>query len=94
MILYQKTDLLYNDYEWNNTADDVKFQGEPDRTTFTRHDGNDVLYIINFICQRMKYISKEHAGRIEMLIHDKLPLEVKSQKSVFNWIQNNYTAEL
>lgn len=93
MLLYQKHDLLFNDYDWTTLADHVKFQGAPDRNMFVRHEGNDVLYMINYFCNVMDYKTKTHAGRIEMLIHDKMPIEIKSQKSVFQWLQKEYIAQ-
>lgn len=91
MAIYQKEDLLFSDYDWKNASDHVKFNGMPDRNMFVRYEGNDVLYMINCVCAAMNDTSRQHAANIERLIHEKLPIEIKSQNSVFNWLQENYT---
>jgi len=90
MGIYSRSDLLFNDYEWNEPHTHVKFQGEPDRNMFMRYEGNAMLYMINYACDIMNCRTKTEAGRIEILLHEKLPLEVRSQASVFHWLQKEY----
>ena len=85
---------MFNDYEWNESAEHVKLQGVPDRNLFMRHEGNEVLYMINYACKIMDCMSKTDAGRMERLLHEKLPLEVRSQNSVFTWLQKEYNMAL
>jgi len=86
----RKEDLLFNDYNWETEPDNAIFQGEPDRNMFHRNEGNDVLYMINYFCSVMNYDSKIHAGKMEILIHEKMPFDIKSQNSVFNWLKKEY----
>ena len=94
MAIYNRSDLLFNDYEWNESSDHVKLQSVPDRNLFMRHEGNEVLYMINYACETMDCKSKTEAGRMEILLHEKLPLEVKSQNSVYSWLQKEYNLVL
>ena len=90
MLLYEKDDLVFKDYDWSNAADHTKFQGDPDRNLFMRNEGNDVLYMINYVCTLLNYTSKKDAGNMEILIHEKLPFSIRSQNSVFNWLKKEY----
>ena len=94
MAIYNKSDLLFNDYTWNESAEHVKLQGVPDRNMFMRYEGNEILYMINYACETMDCKSKTEAGRMEILLHEKLPLEVKSQNSVYSWLQKEYNLVL
>lgn len=83
-MLYERGDMIFKDYDWTNAEDLAKFKDDPDRNLLIRNQGYDML--INFICEQRKYMSKTHAGKMEILIHDKLPFGLKSQYSVFNWL--------
>jgi hypothetical protein len=94
MAVYYKSDLLFNDYVWNESAEHVKLQGVPDRNMFMRYEGNEILYMINYACEMMECKSKAEAGRMEILLHEKLPLEVRSQNRVYSWLQKEYNMVL
>ena len=57
MLLYKKDDLVFNNYDWSNTADPAKSQGNPARNIFIRNECNDVLYMINFTSTLMNRTS-------------------------------------
>lgn len=90
MAVYYKEDLLFNDYEWNESVTHIKLQGSPDRNLFMRYEGYEILYMINYACEVLGCTSKTDAGRMEMLLHEKLPLDTKSQNSVFTWLRKEY----
>jgi|KBSMisStaDraftv2_1062788.scaffolds.fasta_scaffold67335_5 hypothetical protein len=94
MDIYDRKDLLFDDYEWTEPLTHVKLQGSPDRNMFNRNEGYNVLYIINYACGILNCKTKIEAGRMEILLHEKLPLEVKSQNSVSSWLINTYSATL
>lgn len=48
MTFYQRSDLLYT-YQWETRGDGPKLRGEPDHSLFSRHQGWEVLYLINKI---------------------------------------------
>lgn len=92
MAVYNRSDLLFDDYEWTEPLSHVKLQGTPDRNLFMRYEGYEILYMINYACETMNAVSKADAGRIETLLHEKLPIDIRSQNSVFQWLQKEYNA--
>ncbi|MEP6847074.1 MAG: hypothetical protein ABI861_13770 [Panacibacter sp.] len=92
MEVYKRSDLLFDDYEWTEPLTHVKLQGAPDRNLFMRYEGNEILYMINYACEAMNYTSRADAERIEALLHDKLPIDIRSQSSVFQWLRKEYDA--
>jgi hypothetical protein len=48
MALFNISDIQYNDYQWTAYPNDnPKVTGKPDSTKFNRHEGYEVLYLIN-----------------------------------------------
>ena len=85
MALYKKSDMIYDDYSWTAYEnDDPKISGEPDSTLFNRHEGYEVLYMINKMAS-----SISNGKKIEKLIHNKLPSNIRKQSSVRDWIKDN-----
>lgn len=85
MSVYKKSDMVYDDYSWTTCgSDDPKISGEPDSTLFNRKEGYEVLYLINKIAS-----SKSEGEKIEKLIHDKLPSDIRKQSEVKKWIKEN-----
>lgn len=85
MALYKKSDMVYDDYSWTAYEnDDPKVSGEPDSTLFNRHEGYEVLYMINKIAS-----STSNGKKIEKLIHNELPSNIRKQSSVKDWIEDN-----
>jgi len=85
-----KPDLFFYDYEWNDSKTPNKLMGVPDRNLYHRFGGADVLYMINYTCEALECKTKRDAVQLEMLLHEKLPLELTSQNSVFAWLVKNY----
>lgn len=85
MALYKRSDMVYGGYSWEAIGnDDPRICGEPDSTLFNRHEGYEVLYLINKISTTISECKK-----IERLIHNELPTDIRSQFNVKNWIKNN-----
>lgn len=87
MNIYTKDDMIYSDYDWTTNPEAGKLSGEPDRNLFTSTEGQEVLYMINFIMQETGLRSKEDGVTIEKLIHDRLPLGKQSQVTARRWLQ-------
>ena len=79
--------MLYQDYEWTTTEDSSKLNGDPDRNSFNSSEGNEVLYMINFLMAESGMTSIEEGRHIEQLIHDKLPIGRQSQVTAKRWLQ-------
>lgn len=83
---FQKQDLAGTDYNWMDN-DNCVFVGQPSRRIFDRFNGNQVLFLINSYGSSLERFTVVEAKGIEQRILRELPLEVKSEISVFNWIR-------
>lgn len=73
-----------NNYNWTG---EFIFDGTPSRRLFDRQNGNQLLFIINLYASQSNDFSEDHVKKIEDLLVNKLPLEIKSEISVFNWLK-------
>lgn len=90
MTIYKKSDLLYT-YSWTAIGkDDPKITGKPDSTLFNRHEGYEVLYLINEFMNEKNLISVSSGNKIERMIHNELPSNVRSQENVIKWLKDNW----
>lgn len=88
MILFSKRNLVYKDYEWASyTTNDPRIYGKPDSTLFNRAEGNEVVYLINKLMVLWDYRFSNTGNKMEKLIHDRLPSDIKSQEEVKDWIK-------
>jgi hypothetical protein len=85
---FLKEDLLYHHYHWVSEADTDVFTGQPSRRLFDRFNGQQVLFIINFYGGVAEKFSLLEARQMEEMINNRLPLEAKSEISVFNWLRS------
>lgn len=83
---FLKEDLASHQYHWDPTGESV-FSGTPSRRAFNRFNGDQVLFIINFYGSLAEKFSVGEGRRMEELISNQLPLEAKSEISVFNWLR-------
>ena len=65
----------------------VKRINIPDKSFFNKNEGNEVLYIINLLSFVEDSCDLERA---ENLIRNYMPLNIKSQIDVFNWLEINW----
>ena len=86
---FLKEDLVADRYEWTDSARESTFAGTPSRRLFDRFNGQQVLFMINFFCESMGIRTPSDGRRIEDLIFTKLPLDVKSELSVLNWLRDS-----
>jgi hypothetical protein len=75
-----------NNFKW---TDEFIFDGTPSRRLFDRQNGNQLLFIINLYASQTDKFSEEHVQRIEEMLVNKLPEEIKSEISVLNWLKEN-----
>ena len=89
MNLLNKSDLIYS-YSWTVYGnDDPKVSGFSDNTLFNRKEGYEVLYLINKIADENGLTQKSSGTKMEKMIHNHLPGNIRSQENVKNWIINN-----
>jgi len=92
MALISKNDLLYkNEYSWTAVpGDDPKVSGKPDSTKFSRHEGYEVLYLINHLASEWNFKQIALANKMEKVIKLYLPSNIQSQENVKNWLHSNW----
>ena len=88
---FQKQDLSEHHYNWSE-PDKNPFTGQPTRRLFDRHNGDQVLFIINFVGALSDDFSIDKGRALEKRIVDELPLDMKSELSVFNWLRSTTLA--
>lgn len=91
MAIVQKEDLLYADYSWTVYNDDnPKVTGNPDDTLLNRMEGYEILYFINKFCEMYSLKQKASANKVERLIRNEVPAEIRSQNMIAEWIVANW----
>lgn len=83
--------MVYTDYSWTAIkGDDPRISGKPDSTMFNRHEGYEVLYLINALVKEWNLSQKSSGQKMEKMIRLKLPANIRSQENVRIWIKNNW----
>jgi hypothetical protein len=92
MPIVQRADLKFADqYRWTELKDDdPKITGEPDSTLFNRKEGFEVLALVNRFLDKYKFKQKASGLKVERLIKEHLPIALKSQKHVKDWLVANW----
>lgn len=91
MELISKSDLVYNDYAWEQYNERSPYvKGDLDTTPLNRTDGNQILYFINKIAATYGFQQKTSAHKIEEMLRTKVPSELTTRERVKNWITSNW----
>ena len=92
MAIMQRADLQFADtYTWTAYKDDdPKITGEPDSTLFNRKEGHEVLAVINRFLMKYKFRQKTSGQKVERLIKKHLPIALKTQRHVEDWLVANW----
>lgn len=88
-MLFSKEHLKANDYNWTMQMKRDVFSA-PDRRAFDPVNGNQVIYLINSFGESVGKLTIDEGQRLEMLIREGLPKELKSELAVFNWLKAKY----
>lgn len=89
-MLFTKSDMKYT-YSWSViSGDNPKISGKPDSTLFNRNEGYEVLYLINKLAEIWEWKKKESCIKLEKMIKESLPSDVRSQENVRGWIHDNW----
>ncbi len=89
-MFFAKESLQCEHYNWVNETSLSAYNGSPSRRLFDRFNGDQVLFIINSLASQSEKFTLEEGRDIEQLIINQLPLETKSEISVFNWLSNSH----
>lgn len=80
--------MIKSHYNWDSKKVIAMFTGQPSRRQFDRFNGDQVLFIINFYGSVSDKTSLKEGREMEEMIFSKLPLDARSEISVFNWLRN------
>lgn len=85
---FLKTDMEFTHYRWENEPVDFSaaLSKEPTRKPFDPYNGMQVLYMINYFLEAVEKFSAREARIIESIIAHQLPKNMKSERSVYNWL--------
>ena len=90
METFKKHNLVY-EYNWfHYEKDDPRISGMPDETEFNRKEGRETLYIINVMADHVAWGVESFGNKMEKLIHDRLPEDIKNQKDAVQWIKDHW----
>ena len=90
MSQLSKSDLQFT-YSWTAIPpDDARLTGVPDSTLLNRNEGYEVLAFINRMDTATKWPDKTGALKVERLIRNHLPGDVRSHAHVWKWLVDNW----
>lgn len=90
MATISSSDLYYKDYSWTALyGDNPKITGEPDSTLLNRKEGYEILYFVNRFCA-IHSLNKISAIKVERMIREEVPGDIRSQINIKSWIVNNW----
>ncbi len=73
-------------YEWHAQKGDDPTKRRADAIMFNRKEGYEVRLMIQKICNTFGFMSVEDVQRVEAVIANELPGNVRSQENVYNWL--------
>lgn len=85
-MVIKKEDLVFDHYLWNDLTTAMRVDANPTRKLFDRNNGTHVLWVANWYASEYETFEKADIGKLEMLISEKMPLNMLSEKSVCNWL--------
>jgi len=92
MAIFTKTDMVFKDYRWSAYPnDDPRVTGKPDSTLFNRHEGYEVLYLVNKLAELWTLRVVSACQKMERMIRQHLPSYTRSQTEVQAWIHENWS---
>lgn len=97
-MAFTRRDLQYSHYSWRTTeGDSSRIRGFPDNVLLNRNEGYEVVHFINqFIADQVSWRTESEASKlalghkIERMIHNNLPGNVRSHLNVQQWIATNW----
>ncbi len=84
---FSKENLVNNHYTWPDDNTKFVFNGTPSRRLFNKHNGDQVLFIINSYGSTSDRFTIEDGHKIEEMIQKELPSQTRSELSVLQWLK-------
>ncbi|MDI3318345.1 hypothetical protein [Pinibacter soli] len=89
-FIFLKEHLRQRHYNWSGEPNHSIQNKEIDRKTFDPFNGFQVLFIINYFGKSIGKLTVTDGLKVEELISTQLPVNAKSELSVFNWLRGIY----
>ncbi len=86
MPIKVKRSMLQRKYSWEATGGDDPRAIKIDAKLFNRHEGYEVIPMIQKVVNHFDYDAEADVQRIEAAIGDDLPGNVRGQKNVLEWL--------
>lgn len=79
------------EHNWSkHEENDPKISGIPNNTDFNRNEGWKVLYIVKSLTDHLAYKVESFGNKMEEFVHNRLPVEIRTQKDTIKWIKDNW----
>ena len=86
-----KSGMIYKDYSWRTYAEgDPKITGKLDSTIFDKTEAQEVIYLIKKMTEIWKLDDRDSKRKMEEMIYNYLPSDIKKQEDVKNWVRDNW----
>lgn len=86
-----RSDMHYHDYSWTAVPGDNPRMTKLDATRFSRHEGYEVLDLINsFLATGGGTLPLKSQQIIEWMLHECLPSNIQGRAQVKTWVVENF----
>ncbi|EFH5823283.1 hypothetical protein GO537_23810 [Escherichia coli] len=87
-----RSDMNYHDYSWTAVQGDNPRMTKLDATRFSRHEGYEVLDLINsFQAKGGGALMLKSQQIIEWMLHERLPSNIQGRAQVKAWVVDNFS---
>jgi len=86
---FLKEHLSPGNYDWDSQ---LVYNGEPTRRLYNRHNGNQLLFVINHFAESTNTFDIKKGVVIQEMLAHQLPVEAKSELSVIKWLNKKISA--
>lgn len=87
-----RSDMNYHDYSWTAVQGDNPRMTKLDATRFSRHEGYEVLDLINsFQAKGGGALTLKSQQIIEWMLHERLPSNIQGRAQVKAWVVDNFS---
>jgi len=94
-MLYQKSQMVYQDYKWQARADHDNPQiiGAQDHSELNRTEGYEMLYFMNNLAKTWNWNGNNLLSsfqHLERIIKEEVPSNIRTHSEIKSWISGHY----
>lgn len=91
---FSKSHLSFSSqYKWHkpkSKSDNLEITGSTDNDLLNRNEGYEMIYFIKQFMRKRKLKSIDAGKKVESLIHEYLPGDIRERSKVENWLTENW----